>query len=466
MAREHDPAMKLAHLVVVPFFAALASAQTTFVESEPNSTKSEATPVLGMRSGDKVAGTSTSNDTTLGSGAITTVDTFLIKTAPHPPGIYANFLQGSNKGFVCSLRGLNQTGTPGSGGTPGSLDVPVQTAGTSFGTTGPVWYGFGKEEQVYVRMHGPGGTPGYSLTLNVVAQFVDWIDGSFAAGPVTISTVGLTTHDTDLVLLDGNFDPVPGGTNDDEFPVASRQSRLTRSLAPGVYYLGIAHLDVVSSIVAPSDEGFPTGRLVDFPGSVAGTSADYTVSFPFTISDGTTTATHSTSHLHDFGIRWFRFTVGDYPATPFCFGDGSSTPCPCGPGGVGHGCPNSADPLGGRLASSGTASLSADDLVLLGSNMPSTSTALYIQSTGDVANVVGDGILCAASGTILRLGVATSQSGNSQFPATGGTAVSVVGQISGSPATRYYQVAYRDPPAFCASGTFNYTNALRIVWGP
>jgi hypothetical protein len=31
---------------------------------------------------------------------------------------------------------------------------------------------------------------------------------------------------------------------------------------------------------------------------------------------------------------------------------------------------------------------------------------------------------------------------------------------------RYYQLWYRDDPAFCSNAGFNLTNALSLTWGP
>src|SRR6185503_5483435 len=60
------------------------------------------------------------------------------------------------------------------------------------------------------------------------------------------------------------------------------------------------------------------------------------------------------------------------PATGlgYCFGDGFGTPCPCGnSGGNGRGCANSIFPAGAVLSASGSASVSADTVVLSASSM-------------------------------------------------------------------------------------------------
>ncbi|MCH2107450.1 MAG: DNRLRE domain-containing protein, partial [Planctomycetes bacterium] len=83
---------------------------------------------------------------------------------------------------------------------------------------------------------------------------------------------------------------------------------------------------------------------------------------------------------------------------PYCFGDGTSTPCPCGnAGSAGHGCANSSG-SGGILEGSGSASVSADDLVLEGAQLIPSQPGLYFQGNNAVnsgnGNPFGDGLRC------------------------------------------------------------------------
>ncbi|MBL8863780.1 MAG: hypothetical protein JNK02_17455 [Planctomycetes bacterium] len=155
-------------------------------------------------------------------------------------------------------------------------------------------------------------------------------------------------------------------------------------------------------------------------------------------------------------------------AVPFCFGDGSGTPCPCGNvGGPANGCASSVNAAGANLAASGITSLSADSLVLAGSGMPNSS-ALYFQGTtqlaGGLGAVFGDGLRCAG-GTVIRLGTKSNVAGASLYPAGGDPAVSVRGLV-GAPGLRTYQVWYRNAAAFCTSDTFNLTNGIAVTWSP
>jgi hypothetical protein len=153
-------------------------------------------------------------------------------------------------------------------------------------------------------------------------------------------------------------------------------------------------------------------------------------------------------------------------ATPFCFGDGSGTACPCGnSGGAGNGCASSVNANGANLASSGAPSLSNDTLGLVGTGMPSSS-ALYFQGTtqigGGAGATFGDGLRCAG-GSVVRLHTETNVGGASQYPQPGDPSISVKGMVT-APGSRTYQVWYRNAAAFCTPSTFNLSNGLLVVW--
>jgi len=155
-------------------------------------------------------------------------------------------------------------------------------------------------------------------------------------------------------------------------------------------------------------------------------------------------------------------------STPYCFGDGTGGTCPCGNlGAPGNGCANSVNANGGNLASTGSASVSADSFTLIGTGMPDSS-ALYFQGTtqinGGNGAPFGDGLRCAG-GQIVRLGTKQNSGGQSSYPEILDLPISIRGGISFGPQTRTYQVWYRNANAsFCTVDTFNLTNALSVVW--
>jgi hypothetical protein len=174
--------------------------------------------------------------------------------------------------------------------------------------------------------------------------------------------------------------------------------------------------------------------------------------------------------ISDFTNRrlyFFQPTV-TVSGTPFCFGDGTGTACPCGNAGLaGNGCASSVNANGGNLAVSGLASLAADGIVLSGSGLPNSS-ALYFQGTlrqsGGAGALFGDGLRCAG-GTVVRLGTKANVAGASQYPAAGDLTVSQKGLVT-LPGTRTYQIWYRNAAAFCTASTFNLTNGFEINWLP
>jgi len=157
------------------------------------------------------------------------------------------------------------------------------------------------------------------------------------------------------------------------------------------------------------------------------------------------------------------------PITPFCFGDGTGSACPCSneaTPGSGTGCLNSLG-TGGLLTASGTASLANDTLVLLGSGMPN-SFALYLQGTqsgSGAGTAFGDGKMCL-NGSLERLGTFSNAAGASSVPNGGSpTPVSVRGGVL-TTGIRTYQVYYRDTATFCTADQFNLSNGLKVLWTP
>ena len=167
-----------------------------------------------------------------------------------------------------------------------------------------------------------------------------------------------------------------------------------------------------------------------------------------------------------------RGAASDFAA--FCFGDGTGAACPCANSGApGHGCENSSTTGGAILGASGTASLSADSVVLTSSGEKPTATSVLLSGTTTVNSLhYGDGLRCVG-GTLKRLythnavgGVVTMPQGADASVSARSTAIGDVIQLG---ATRVYQVYYRDPSAtFCptpSGSTFNISNAIAIAWG-
>jgi hypothetical protein len=185
------------------------------------------------------------------------------------------------------------------------------------------------------------------------------------------------------------------------------------------------------------------------------------VRFDFDAVDGYGNSTRGW-FLDDIAI-----TARGEPGVPFCFGDW----CPCGNAGAsGNGCATSFQPAGANLASSGTASVVADTVVLTGSGL-SNSVVTFFQGTGSVfdamygASAFGDGRRCV-TGSVIRLGAIQASSGIAVYPGLSDQPISLRGAIPALGGRRMYQVWYRNAATFCTASTFNLTNALSVNWQP
>ncbi|MBL8860061.1 MAG: hypothetical protein JNL28_16245 [Planctomycetes bacterium] len=152
----------------------------------------------------------------------------------------------------------------------------------------------------------------------------------------------------------------------------------------------------------------------------------------------------------------------------YCFGDGSGTACPCANSGApGNGCASSVNAAGANLIGTGSASLSADGVVLVSSGTPS-APAFFFQGTqrtnGGAGVVFGDGLLCAG-GIATRLKLTQAVMGEARLPGPLDPPLSILGGIA-APGVYVYQCWYRESPPFCTPATYNLTNGYEITWTP
>ena len=163
------------------------------------------------------------------------------------------------------------------------------------------------------------------------------------------------------------------------------------------------------------------------------------------------------------------YVVTGAAGTPFCFGDqGSGTICPCGNDNDGSngsaGCANSVFPGGAVLSGSGSASVSADSVVLSTAGLVPSQPGLYFQGDNAINSgngvAFGDGLRCAGQNVIRLQVVASDGGGNSATSIS----ISVEGMVNAGD-TKHYQCWYRDPSGSpCGSG-FNLSNGYTILWG-
>jgi hypothetical protein len=463
-----------AHSIVVAILAAAiadnAAAQTTIPEVEPNGQKSEATSATVMMSGDMLTGTSTGSGTIAGNPATNTADTFRVGTAALPLGIYRHTLGLASSGVapLAEIRGVGQTNGVILGG-----DATFQHSAPSHGIPNAcVWYGFGKQEEIYYRVNGNSSSVNpYTATLTTTPINPIQVAGSFLAGIIVVTTEGQGyVADTEIYVYDGNLDPVPFGHNDGSTPSNPNLSTVVINLTAGTYYVAVSLFNTSNDRSDFDGTGvWDDDPLLDFPNVLCCTGNNTSPSgqLTFSVTDGSTTTQVPATQTGFFDIVWARIDVG-MAGTPFCYGDGSGTTCPCGnSGSSGNGCASSVNQNGAHLTGFGVPSISSDSMVLHGSGMPNSS-ALYFQGTlqvaGGAGTLFGDGVRCAG-GTVTRLATKLNANGSSSYPTSGDLPISVRG-ANAVGNVRQYQVWYRNAAAFCTPSTFNMTNGLQVLWVP
>jgi len=164
--------------------------------------------------------------------------------------------------------------------------------------------------------------------------------------------------------------------------------------------------------------------------------------------------------------------TGVDPGTGFCFGDpGSGTPCPCGNDNDGSewwsGCANGVFPSGAQLTGTGTASLSADTLVLATIRLEPHLGGLYFQADNALVPALtwGDGLRCAG-GQLRRLGVRFADPDGSSDTSGLPLPISVKAANVAAGDTKYYQCWYRNPTGSPCATDFNTSNGYAVTWGP
>jgi hypothetical protein len=286
--------------------AVSAYGQTTFPEVEPNDTKAAANGAFVMAPGDMILGNSTGTSTTTAGSASS--DYFLVKTTPAPLGVYRYRMvvtTSGSAGHTATLRGLTQTNRVINPGT----DAVLQTSSTT--STPPrfvQWYGFGKEEQIYMRVTGTTSTTSdYTATLERTAVTITDL-GTFSPGSITIERGLGSTFDADFWVYDSNFNAIEGYGND-------TPNLLTRTYTPGVYYIAWTNFNFANNQPAAPDDGF-SGSVTDFANVATNSSTSVFTTgsaIAIKITDGAGPVETLITKDGLFDVRWLRFTVSGTP---------------------------------------------------------------------------------------------------------------------------------------------------------
>ena len=153
---------------------------------------------------------------------------------------------------------------------------------------------------------------------------------------------------------------------------------------------------------------------------------------------------------------------GGSVGVPYCFGDGSGTPCPCGNAGASDsGCANSTGG-GASIGTQGVASIVGQSFVLTATGMPANQLGIFFQGNNAINSGLGapfgDGLRCVG-GAAKRLQIVNSDN-------TGAIQTTVDVALKGGVVAgdlHYYQLWYNDPGTPCGA-LFNFSNATEVTW--
>lgn len=253
--------------------------------------------------GDRLLGTSTGLSTS-GNG-LNTADVFKVKTDAATLGVYRHTLTVTTV-HTMGLRGSSDTST----------DSSIQSNG-SVTPRAAVWYGFGRGEEAFFQITGTSATTAqYEVTYGRASVTPQTTSTTFSTGPITISSIGQTTADTDFWVYDSNFDVVATFGNDDNTIAgggsgSGSQSIATRTLSPGTYYVAISTFNLINNQARPSDERNTSTLRWDSANAISNSATSSNVNVNFRISDNVgnfqnVTATKVASN----DVVFVQFTVG------------------------------------------------------------------------------------------------------------------------------------------------------------
>jgi hypothetical protein len=337
-------------------------------EVEPNDSKATATVAnnggLGLDSGDTISGLTTGTSTTVpGNGS---ADYFIVTTKARPLGIYRHTLTlttSGTAGHAFTIRGLNQ-----SAGVPGTTDTTVQTGSTVYpgaptGARVIQWYGFGKQERIFVRVTGTTTTSApYSAVLETTSVEPIAMSGSLQEGDIQVKpdAATATALDTDWWMLDSTLSAIPDFGHDD-----ADETGCIRTMSNGSYTIAMNRYNVATNLGSPTDDTFRSGAVLDFPDAIACSSTLLTGSATMLAVETATGNEISGNSFTDtpFGINFFRFDIA-LPTQP------------TNPAGVGSFFPNAlTECVGGTTLAS----------VLVRPGLNPTSSGITV--TGDLSSL-------------------------------------------------------------------------------
>ncbi len=287
--------------------ATVARAGVNNPEVEPNDTKASAFLCVsgggGMSAGDTITGTTTGS---ANDGTTASADTFIVKTASRASGLYQHqlVLTSATPGHTLTVRGLSQA----AGAVVAGSDATVQTGLTS-APSQPAnsrlvqWYGFGRQELVYVRVTGTSATTSsYSIELKTTPITPTALSSSLPSGSVTISRAASNANDVDFWMYDASLRPVTNYGND-------QPNSLTRSYTPGTYYIAIGDSNFANGATAPADDTRRDGNVLDSADAAISTTSSSGLDMGVKALGALGSVGGGGTKTNPFDVTWYCFTV-------------------------------------------------------------------------------------------------------------------------------------------------------------
>ncbi len=297
-----------------------------YFDTEPNDTKVAATVINGFAQGNTIVGSTTGTTT---NGDDTSYDYYKIKTAATAPGIYKYTisLNSDTPGHTCTLRGLNQS-------TAGVIDTASDaTAQTAFtdtdGSRKNVWYGFGREEEMFYRVAGTAATTG-AYTVTITREPVARQGLSVNPSNAGQLTIRLTGGDPEVWVMNGDTLTTIDDYNNDDTVGGGLISTLTRDFQAGRYTIVISDYNLQCNLPSPADEAGRGEIVVDFPDSMVA-SDNETADLALTIElhegdiNGPIVTTETFNQSPGFGMVFVDMIVGGGSTCVADVDDGSGT---------------------------------------------------------------------------------------------------------------------------------------------
>jgi hypothetical protein len=314
--------MTRAFLLFVSLPAAATLAVPPVQEVEPNQTRETATPAA-LAGGGAITGTTRGFDTTPDSLNDNTRDLWRITLTANPLTIQRHTLQlttPGTQGHTGSVVGVQSTNGVID---PASLASLQSTSISTVPARYCAVYTLGNASPSFLYRVTGSSSSSSPYTVAVTSETITPAE-AFAcplnAGPITVTTTGMTSLNTKLFLFDGDtLAPIDGAINDDAIlagGASTPQSTLTRTLPPGRYVLAIANGGTADNHLPVPDDHMSAQSIVyltESPGLLVNGSSAATGSFSVQFTDGLglkpiTTLTKPGS----YGIAFLRFSVAPY----------------------------------------------------------------------------------------------------------------------------------------------------------